>query len=234
MLPVLDLTRGLDASEYQYVPDWSSIPVDRQFCWLRLFEWRTGAVDKQLARNVLEASRTGRVVGAYLRADPTLRSPAEEARRLLGLAAVHGLLAPGRLWPAIDIEPTGTARDRGLDWGKWTRAFFAEYRALSGLPLMVYSSGSYFSVWLGGVADWPSWVKCWVGHSEKYSQPQGLSAEEWAGRTQYLLGGRTAVHQYSVTGLLPGITYPDGHPRETDLDCLMPGVNLADLVLRAA
>jgi GH25 family lysozyme M1 (1,4-beta-N-acetylmuramidase) len=223
----LDTPRGLDVSEWQNLPDWASIPVDRAFSYVRVFEWRTGKTDGQAARNVAEASRTGRLVGGYHRADPTLRTPVEEARRFLGLLATFGLLAPGRLRPAIDIEPTNTVRDSSVDWPRWTREFFTAYRDLCSLPLLVYSSGSYFTSWLGGVADWPEWVRTWVGHSEKYSSPKGLPAEEWAGRTPYT-PGRTAVHQYSTTGQLSGIT------TAVDLDCLMPGVTFGDLVLRAA
>ena len=229
------LMRGLDASAYQNTPDWAAVPSNREFAYLRLFEWRTGQIDSQISSNALMASASGRIVGGYHRADPTKWTAAQEARRFIGLLGYYGLSNPGRLRPAIDIEPTGATADANVDWPRWTREFFAAWRDLTTVPLRVYSSGSYFASKLGGVEDWPSWVDCWVGHSEKYSIPtRNMPAEEWAGGTQYTLGGRTVVHQYSVTGLLPGITKPDGSLRETDLDCLMPGKSITDLVLQAA
>lgn len=221
------MDKGFDGSAWQGTIDWSTVPADRAFAYLRLVEWRMTLLDEQIQRNVLGAAVSGRLVGGYHRVDPTRWSPEREAARFVGLLATFGLSAPGRLWPAVDIEPTGTAADRAVDWPQWSKRFFSVYRDLTGLPLLVYSSGSYFGGLLGGTASWPDWTRCWVGHSEKYARPAGLPAEEWAGKTWYA-PDRAAVHQYSVTGDLPGIT------TKVDLDCLMPGVSMSDITLRAA
>lgn len=223
----MDLLRGFDFSAWQKEIDWDQVPTDRVFGYLRVFEWRDATVDTQIQRNVLHASATGRTVGGYLRVDPTRWTPQCEAARFYGLLASFGLLAPGRLIPAVDIEPTGALGDKTTNWPQWAAAFFDAWRMMTGLPLVVYSSGSYFPGLLGGTAGWPPWVKCWVGHSEKYSRPKGLAAEAWAGGTWYE-PDRAVVHQYTTTGSLPGVSTP------VDLDCLMPGVALGDVTLKAA
>lgn len=223
----MDLLRGFDFSAWQKEIDWNQLPADRVFGYLRVFEWRDATVDAQVQRNVLHASATGRTIGGYQRVDPTKWSPQREAARFYGLLASHGLLSPGRLIPAVDIEPTGTPGDKTVNWPQWTAAFFDAWRVMTGLPLVVYSSGSYFPGLLGGTAGWPAWVKCWVGHSEKYSRPRGLTAEAWAGGTWYE-PERVVVHQYTTTGSLAGVSTP------VDLDCLMPGVALEDVTLKAA
>jgi GH25 family lysozyme M1 (1,4-beta-N-acetylmuramidase) len=227
--------RGLDGSSFQYRIDWDKVPLSIVFAYFRMFDWRADRVDDQVGRNVLFASER-RVVGGYHRADPVRRSPAQEAAVFVALLRALGLDCPGRLIPAIDIEPTDDpAGNKRVDWPKWTREFFTYYRALtsSPLPLVVYSSGSYFDTLLGGTADWPAWVSTWVGHSERYAKPAGTPAEQWAGKTWYQ-PARTLVHQYTTTGLLSGITYPDGRARETDLDAIMPNRSLADAMIRPA
>lgn len=223
----LNVERGEDVSRFQKLIDWAELPADRVFAYLGMWDWQNLVVDNQLARNIAEADKTGRAVGGYYRTDPTRWTAEQEARRMLGLLAQHGLDKPGRLIPAVDIEPTGKPGDKVVDWPKWTREFFAAWARLTSLPLLVYSSGSYFTTLLGGTADWPAWVRCWVGHTEKYSSPPGLPAEEWAGRTTYE-PERTVVHQYSHTGRIPGIT------GDVDLDALMPGVSRADITLKAS
>lgn len=223
------LTRGLDVSRFQSVIDWNLVPPEREFILVGAFDWRAGEVDAQLARNALEASKRGRTVGGYVRANPPRYPPHVEVRRLAGLLGAYGLLAPGRLWPSIDIEPTGVQLDdQRVDWPAWTRAFFTAWDNATGLPLIVYSSGSYFTSLLGGTVDWPNWVKVWVGHSEKYSRPErNMPPEQWAGGTWYE-PNRAVIHQYTTTGTVPGIT------GAVDLDCLMPTVSLRDITLRAA
>lgn len=221
------LMRGLDVSRFQGVVNWNAVPAEREFVIVGAFDWRAGEVDNQLTRNVNEASRQGRVVGGYVRANPPRYAPHVEVRRLAGILGAYGLLSPGRLWPVIDVEPTGVqADDVRVDWSAWTRSFFDAWDTLTGLPLLVYSSGSYFTSLLGGTTTWPDWVKVWVGHSERYSRPKGLTAEQWAGGTWYE-PSRAVIHQYTTTGTVSGIT------GAVDLDCLMPTVSLRDVVLRA-
>lgn len=220
-----DLIRGGDYSRFQGPIEWDRVPSDRLLAIIGMWDWVNLAVDQQLARNVREAKRTGRTVGGYMRVNPTRWPAATEAKRMLELLAEHDLGQPGCLWPSVDIEPTNTPADATVDWPRWTRDFFKAWAELTDLPLLVYTSGSWFASLLGGTADWPSWVKCWVGHTEQWSVPKGVPTEEWAGKTKHELE-RAVVHQYSHTGRLSGIA------GDVDLDCLMPGVALESITLQ--
>lgn len=224
-----DLVRGKDISAWQGQFNWSALDAMTAFVMLRLFEWRPGGgtswpwgIDVQLDRNVRLGAQQGVVLGGYHRVDPTRWTAATEARRMVGLLDLYGLLAPGRMRPAVDIEPTDDlAGNQRVDWPRWTREFFAAWHELTNSPLRVYASGSAFQSLLGGTADWPAWVDAWVGHTNAWSTPvRNMPPEEWAGKTTYNLGGRTVLHQYAKT--------------PTDLDCFMPGKSWGDAVLTAA
>jgi hypothetical protein len=221
-LPTL-LTRGRDLSAWNDEHDWESDTTE--FAMLRLFEWRSGVVwgaDAQLARNLVESTRYGKVVGGYHRVDPTRWTPQIEARRMIGVLNSCGLLAPGRMRPAVDIERTGKPEDAKVDWPRWTRSFFEEWRLLTICPLRVYAAGGDFGSLLGGLTDWPSWVDGWVGHTTEWSSPtRNMLPDEWAGRTKYTLNGRATLHQYAKPPAAP-----------TDLDCFMPGKTWVDAILQ--
>jgi hypothetical protein len=224
-----DLVRGRDFSGWNGAYDWASLDPSAVFVMCRLFEWRAAGgsswpwgIDNQLERNVRLGAQHGRVLGGYHRVDPTRWTAAVEARRMVGLLDLCGLLSPGRMRPAVDIELTDdVAGNKRVDWPRWTREFFAAWRELTVMPLRVYASGSAYNDLLGGVTDWPAWVDCWVGHTNVWSTPtRNRPAEEWAGQTGYTLGGRAVLHQYAKT--------------PADFDCFMPGKTWADAVLRAA
>lgn len=216
------LTRGRDLSVWNGEHDFENDAAE--FAMLRLFEWRPGSnwgPDPMLARNMLEAAKFGKVVGGYHRVDPTSWTPEVEARRMLGMLASCGLLMPGRMRPAVDMERTGQPTlDARVDWPRWTRQFFDAWRELTHCPLRVYAAGGEFTSLLGGVSDWPSWVDGWVGHTTEWSKPKNLPPGEWAGRTQYTLNGRAVLHQFAKPPAA-----------DTDLDCFMPGKTWADAVL---
>jgi len=216
------LTRGRDLSLWNGERDWASDPVE--FAMLRLFEWRDNdnwGLDHALARNVHDASVHGKVIGGYHRADPTRWTAEVEARRMISILAAYGLLAPGRMRPAVDIERTGKAEDAHVDWPRWTRQFFDAWHTLTACPLRVYAAGGDFGGLLGGVSDWPVWVDGWVGHTTAWSAPvKNLPPDEWAGKTPYTLNGRAVLHQYAKPPAA-----------DTDLDCFMPGKTWADAVL---
>lgn len=227
----LNLVHGKDISGWQGEYDWQADGFGAEFYMLRLFEWRAGGgtnwpwgIDHQLDRNVRLGAQHGKVLGGYHRVDPTRWTAEVEARRMVGVLNAHGLLAPGRMRAAVDIERTGTSGDANVDWPRWTRQFFAAWREITGMPLRVYAAGSDFASLLGGVSDWPSWVDCWVGHTTAWSTPvKNMAPAEWAGKTQHTLGGRAVLHQYAKPPAAP-----------TDLDCVMPGKTWADVVLTAA
>ncbi|SES20792.1 glycoside hydrolase family 25 protein [Lentzea albida] len=225
-MAVLDVVRGVDVSRFQKLIDWLKLPKNRDFAYLGMWDWKNAVVDGFLARNIAEADKAGKTIGGYYRVDPTRWTAEQEARRMVDLLRQYGLDQPGRLIPCADIELTNTPGDNAVNWPEWTRAFFAAWRSLTAMPLIIYSSGSWFRSLLGGTADWPPWVRCWVGHTAKYSDPPGLPDEEWAGKTPHE-SDRAVMHQYSHTGRLPGV---EG---DVDLDALMPGVRLADITLQA-
>lgn len=219
---VTPLTRGRDLSAWNGEHDWGSDPVE--FAMIRLFEWRQGekwGEDAQLVRNLVESAMYGKVIGGYHRVDPTRWTPRVEARRMIGMLTASGLLAPGRMRPAVDIERTGVkSADDKVDWPRWTRGFFDAWNELTSCPLRVYAAGSEFGTLLGGVTDWPSWVDGWVGHTTEWSTPRNLAPDDWAGRTQYALNGRAVLHQYAKPPAA-----------DTDLNCFMPGKTWRDAVL---
>lgn len=222
----MTLTRGRDLSLWNGEYDWASDLTE--FAMLRLFEWRDNGnwgIDHTLARNVHYAGVYGKVVGGYHRVDPTRWAAEIEARRMLGILASYGLLAPGRMRPAVDIERTGKPEDARVDWPRWTRSFFTAWRELTTCPLRVYAAGGDFGALLGGIGDWPGWVDAWVGHTTAWSVPvKNLPPDEWMGRTPHTLGGRAVLHQYAK---------PPAPGADTDLDCFMPGKTWADAVLQA-
>lgn len=217
------LTRGRDLSAWNGEHDWANDQTE--FAMLRVFEWRPGTnwgVDAQLFRNIAAATIHGKVIGGYHRVDPTRWTPQVEARRMLGMMTAYGLIAPGRLRPAVDIEKTGTPLDDSIDWPRWTRSFFTAWRELTTCPLRVYAAGGDFGGLLGGIGDWPSWVDGWVGHTTAWSAPvKNLPPDEWAGQTKHVLNGRAVLHQYAKPPAA-----------DTDLNCFMPGKTWADAVLQ--
>lgn len=221
-----DLVRGKDISAWQSTYNWAAEPALFEFFMLRLFEWRAGStwgIDAQLHRNVELGAQYGKVLGGYHRVDPTRWTPEVEARRMVGVLNAYGLLAPGRMRPAVDIERTGTAADAGVTWAVWTRQFFAAWRELTNMPLRVYAAGGDFASLLGGVADWPEWVDAWVGHTTQWAPIKNISPDKWAGQTPHTLGGRAVLHQFAKPPAA-----------DTDLDCIMPGKTWRDVVLTAA
>lgn len=233
---MLDLKRGVDISAWQGLFNWAALDPRVVFAMLRLFEWRADGgsyngvrwpwgIDVQLDRNVRLGAERGVVLGGYHRVDPTRWTPEEEARRMIGLLNLYGLLCPGRMRPAVDIERTGNKdADDAVDWPEWTRQFFVAWRELTDMPLRVYAAGSEFVSLLGGVADWPDWVDAWVGHTTAWSTPiKNIPPDDWAGKTHHILAGRAVLHQYAKP---PAAAL--------DLDCLMPGKTWANAVLTAA
>jgi hypothetical protein len=233
-----DLVTGRDISAWQGPYDHAAEAARIKFLMLRLFEWRPAGgsfngvswpwgIDPQLERNVLLGAQHGKVLGGYHRVDPTRWTAEDEARRMVGVLNLHGLLAPGRMRPAVDIERTGIkAADDAVNWPVWTRQFFAAWRELTNIPLRVYAAGGDFANLLGGVDDWPdpSEVDAWVGHTTQWSTPiKYMPPDQWAGQTPHHLGGRAVLHQFAKPPAA-----------DTDLDCFMPGKTWADAVLTAA
>lgn len=236
--------RILDVSEWQGEIDWEAVPASVVGGVVRVAEWRLDRggprLDRQARNNVLGLLGTGRAVGGYMRVNPPRRSPEDEAVLFCALLEHFGLDEPGCIVPAVDIEPTvdasstpeEKAAEAAVNWPWWTREFIRVYQDIAADPrLRWYTSGSFFDSRYGGVVDIPLDVTLWVGHwSGAFSNPKNPNgdpalAEAWAGRTPYVFSGRTQMHQY-FKAPMPGIT-----ANVVDLNCLMPGVQLGDVVL---
>lgn len=240
----MSLLRGLDVSRNQHTIGWQAIPDERAFALIGLTHWPTGEVDWEAENNVAGCLRRGAIPGGYQRINPLRNTAEREAALFLSRLDSLNLLGHGRLLPAIDIEPVKTGldssgkpidleRDAGIDMAVWTREFFAAWMDLSvGSRILWYSSGSFYASRYGGLAGIPAAVSLWPAHwSGQYSNPKNpandpLLAEQWAGKTTYVGSAEhpALIHQYWSKGTVPGI---DG---AVDLDCLMPGVSLADVM----
>jgi len=231
------LQRGIDVSRFNSTIAWSEVPAERAFALIGVTEWQTGSLDQQARANVAGCFDHGVIPGGYQRVNPIRNSPEREAAMFLGRLAHLDLLGAGRLLPALDVEPTVSGRDAeaeaGVDMKIWVRDLFTAWMDLSvGAPVLWYTSGSFYTAKYGGFTGIPSGVALWVGHwSGAYSDPKNPGndpalAEQWAGNTSYRGDANhpALIHQYWNKGTQPGI------PSLVDLDALMPGVKLTQVM----
>ena len=232
-----ELLRGVDVSRNQKAISWPAVPDRVAFALIGLRHWPTGELDWEAANNVVGCNQRGVIAGGYQRINPLRNTPEREAAMLVDALAFLDLFGPGRLLPAIDIEPVESGKDReaeaGIDMHVWVRAFFAAWMHLtSGVRILWYSSGSYYAGKYGGMSGIPAGVSLWPAHwSGPFSNPKNptndpILAEQWAGSTPYVGDAEhpALIHQYWSKGTVPGIEGP------VDLDCLMPGVRLTDVM----
>ena len=209
------MTLGIDVSSYQGPIDWARVrnesPV--RFAMVRLAEWRAGKIglDSLAQDNIDGAREAGIVVGTYVRVDPVNNTPEHEAMQWAGYRSLLDVDRPGFLVPAFDIEDKS-------DRSSWLREFIDAHRRIS--PhlhdrVIIYTSGSFPATYYP--TGW-----------DRTDQRVALWVANWSaapGATGYTFAGRTAIHQYSNTGTVPGIT------GAVDLDCTMAGWSLLDLAV---
>jgi len=198
---------GLDVSRYQGPIDWPSLrrhAREISFCMVRLGEWRPapgeaeqsthGLADEQAERNLWECRRAAIVPGGYLRANPVMNSPEKEAIEFATRMHGFGVTGAGNMIPCLDME------DTSQQWGEWLREFITVWREVSPVwRLRVYSSGSFFNLYYGGVTDLDEGVTLLVAD---WSAPAGLPKFKPASAT---------IHQYSngsTLPIMPGLTGP--------------------------
>jgi len=228
------VTRGIDVSRYQGYLNWEAMPDWVEFAYIGAMDWRSGCVDKMARTNAINASRT-RVTGGYYRVDAVKRSPYAEAIDMLSVIDALGLMLPGNLFPAVDIEPTDDiAGSAKVDWAAWTRDFIATYMLHSEVPLMLYGSGSFLRDKVRVDDNLDSRVRFWVGHTAKWATPKGQSPDEFAGKTSFTFNGRTAIHQFDLEEIIPGVTMPGSQVSRFDRNQLMAGVTLDDITVQMA
>lgn len=213
---------GVDVSAWQDHVDWSAMRFARpdiRFAYIRAGGGSRDGVwqqlDPQAWRNGIAAPSRGIAVGGYLPTDPQRMSPEETALEGVGYLREAGLLRPGCLVPALDIE------DKTQDWSRWADELITVWRELTrrscGGRVIVYSSGSFFDTYLRNAFD-------------RADTTIGVWAAHWnntPGATRYTVGGRTMLHQYTDKGTLPGVT------GNIDLDATMPGARLTDWMIES-
>lgn len=223
------VTRGVDVSRFQGYINWETMPTWIEFAYIGLLDWRNDCVDKMARSNAVNASRT-RVTGGYYRVDAVRRSPYAEAMNMLNIIDRLGLMLPGNLFPAVDIEPTNDVEGSAkVNWANWTRDFIDLYALHSEVPLMLYGSGSFLrdKVRANGL---DSRIRLWVGHTAKWAKPAGQTPDEFAGKTDFTFDGRTAIHQFDSEAIVSGS--PLG--TKFDRNQLMAGVTLKDITIPMA
>lgn len=228
------VVRGVDVSRFQGYINWEVMPPWIEFVYIGTLDWRNDCIDKMARSNGVNASRT-RVTGGYYRVDATKRSPRAEVNTMLNVVDTLGLMLPGNLFPAVDIEPTDDAVASGkVDWAGWSRQFHDEWYSVSGgVPLMMYGSGSFLRDKVkasNDADDWDPRTRYWVGQTVKWATPKGQNPEEFGGKTDFTFGGRTAIHQFDLEA------YVSGSPLGTKFDRnqLMTGVTLRDITIPMA
>lgn len=174
---------AIDVSEYQGTVDWPAVyGAGVRRAMIKWGEWSSSLgsyrQDPYAVRNVTGARKAGVQVGLYFFAHPS-RSPTESASWFLRTAP----LETGDLPPALDLEVM-----EGHDWvflNAWKKEWFAPVDAHVGVKAIFYS---YFSFWQQMVLypDRPVW-----------------GADLRAG---FVPPASWAVHQYSFTGTIPGIS----------------------------
>jgi len=173
--------------------DWQRVYNDGvRRAYIKLSEG-TDHLDARCKHNLRDARLLGIQVGVYHYAGSSnahvLRSPVAEARFFLRNALANGAFKPGDLPPALDLEET-----YGHPWAflnDWKAQWFAAVDAEVGCRAAFYS---YYYFWkqMTLYPDRPVWG---AALGATFVPPP-----TWA------------IHQYSFTGTVPGIT---GH---VDLD----------------
>lgn len=228
---MVDLIKGIDVSAYQGSINWELLRQSRRdlaFAYIRTSEWRTdnstgGLLDMYAENNIAGASRNGIVPGVYQRANLELNSPEKEAIEFVARIRYLEAWKPGSLIPAIDIEYT-SPQSQAPNLNKWLEDFVVAYYDMSPVrKLMFYTSGSYVIKYYPSALTLP--INLWIAHTEKYSIPKGMPAEEWAGKANNF-SNKGLMHQYTQSLTLPGVT-----ENTVDGNCLFPNVKLTQVMI---
>jgi len=228
---MVELLRGLDVSAYQGEIDWEVLRQARRdlaFVYVRTAEWRIdnpngGLIDYGAERNMAGAARNGMVPGVYQRANLELNTPEKEAAEFIAHIRYLDAWKQGSLIPAIDVEYT-TPQAKAPNLNKWLEDFVAAYLDMAPIKkLMFYTSSSYILSYYPSALTLP--INLWIAHTERYSIPKGLPAEEWAGKANNF-NNKGLIHQYTHSLHLPGIT-----ANTVDGNALFPGVVLRQIMV---
>lgn len=166
-----------------------------------------GLLDVMADRNLYEARIQGYLTGVYHRAYPSLNSPEQEALEFTQRIRQLDQYQKGHLWPMIDVE-----ENRPLNG--WIESFFDAYDDLTPVrALMFYASNSMFKDYYKQATEHPfpmgdfQYGVC-IAHTERYSVPTGLTAEQWAGKvplTYFEDKTIPKLHQYTHSATTAGV-----------------------------
>ncbi|GAA4355470.1 glycoside hydrolase family 25 protein [Angustibacter luteus] len=194
---------GIDVSRWQSAGasdscaaqgiDWSKVSATtRSFVFIRATRTKAAvtAQDACFDRNWRGAVTAGIYRGAYHYAIPSAvaGSAARDARVFVSI--VGRMQDAGDLPPVLDLETSGGLKPAQL--ATWTRTWLTTVRSLTGRQPMIYT---YPSFWRSAMADsnafhaYPLWIANWTATP---SVPGGWPTY--------------AVHQYSATGRVAGIS----------------------------
>lgn len=177
---------GVDVSRYQPDPvDWNAVRGNNiTFVYAKATE-ATGHVDATFGHKVGGARESGIVAGGYHFARPN--NPADEANHFIATANSVGALAPGSLWPVLDVE------DTGID-DAYISAWIGAFRQATGTQgVLVYANLDFFTNRLNP----SSWADENVALIiARYNGDPGNPGWQHP---------NLAIHQHSNEGTVPGI-----------------------------
>lgn len=194
---------GIDVSHHNTVTDWPAVYLSgARFAYVKVSEgtWYT---DQAAGAHAAGAAQAGLRVGGYHFARPgdVAGQVALFARELTAL----GLLGPGALWPALDMEDLKLRPDADA----FVAAFRDALRSVSGVRgLVVYANRNWFTKILSPDLWADDGVLLWVARYHDDPVSPG-----WA-------HPRAALYQWTNTGVVDGVN------DHVDRDVLLPGWDL--------
>ena len=183
-----DLVRGIDASHFQGVIDWSQVAASGiKFAITKATEG-TNVKDSQFSANYDGIKANGMIRGAYHFFHPSSDAQAQATNFLSSV----NVLAPGDLPPALDVEVNDGQGASVIINGvqQWLQAVEA---ALGRKP-MIYTTASFWNANLSGTgqfSDCPLWVAQYTFNPQP-NIPQGFS--------------NYAIWQFSEMGTINGVS----------------------------
>jgi lysozyme len=178
---------GVDISHYNTVQDWNAVHGNNiSYALLKVTE-STDYVDPSAAGYADGARGAGIAAGGYHFARPV--DVAGQVAHFADRLNERGLLAPGSVWPALDMEADGFGDPNGF-----VRDFIAQFRQRTNAPgVLVYANLNWWTTILRP-DDWAGdGVLLWIA---RYNGDPGNPG--WA-------HPKLALHQHSDKGSVPGI-----------------------------
>lgn len=194
---------GVDVSEWDATVDWDTLKNAVDFVIMRS-SYGHESLDKQFARNQVEARRVGILLGYYHYSYPEYNDPESEADHFVDTV---GTLLPGEIM-CLDYEERA-APVQGIGVVDWCARFNERVYARTGVKPLLYVDRSMHSSydWSRVISDGNSlWLAAWDGITNFTSNPV-----QWPSIT---------FKQYSATGTAAGVPVS-----EVDMDIFNGGAS---------